>query len=303
MGKFQGLITEMCQKTKIKLKIVDNYYKEVFNNLLDEEEILIKKITVNDEEWILSIEKKDINLIDFIEFMINKFIEKEDTIEAILNGKKRWEDIEESIIVKASKILIVECYKVEEVFNIIRSIYQYEEVYIEVFDNKIIVLGEFDEEREHALSIIENIMQDIGEKIFIGIGYLDGSLNGFKDTFNDVIKSIEIGKYFKITPEVYISSEMYLEKIIYNLNDEYSTKLKLTYKDIFENLNDEIILTLEEILNCNLSLTKAAKSLYIHRNTLMYRIEKIKKVTGLDIRNFKEATFLYFLYINSKNVK
>ncbi|MDU2157678.1 helix-turn-helix domain-containing protein, partial [Clostridium sp.] len=46
--------------------------------------------------------------------------------------------------------------------------------------------------------------------------------------------------------------------------------------------------------------SEAAKELYIHRNTLMYRIEKIKKETGFDIRNFKEATFLYILYMNSK---
>ncbi|MGL5379858.1 PucR family transcriptional regulator [Clostridium sp.] len=303
MGKLQWLIVEMCEKTKLKIKLVDNYYNEIFNNLSHEPDILVRKIIVNDVEWILSIEKNDKNLIDFIEFMINKFIEKEDTIKSILNGKKRWEDISESIIYKASKIFIVECYKIEEVFSIIKSIYHYEDVYIEVLDNRIVLIGDFDEEREHALSMIESIMQDSGEKIFIGIGDLDGSFNGFKNTYGDVLQSIEIGRGFKITPEVYISSEMYLEKIIYNLNEEYSNKLKIKYKEIFENLSDEIILTLEEILNCNLSLTKAAKNLYIHRNTLMYRIEKIKKVTGLDIRNFKEATFLYFLYINSKGIK
>ena len=92
---------------------------------------------------------------------------------------------------------------------------------------------------------------------------------------------------------------MYLERAIFNLSDEYSQELREEYKDIFNGFNYELIQTLEEILKNDLSLTKAAKNLFIHRNTIMYRIEKIKKETGFDIRNFKEAIFLYILYINN----
>ena len=111
---------------------------------------------------------------------------------------------------------------------------------------------------------------------------------------------MDIGRRFKIKPEIYCLKDMYLERAIYNLSNEYSQNIKEEYKNIFKGFNYELIQTLEEILKCDLSLTKAAKNLYIHRNTLMYRIEKIKKETGFDIRNFKEATFLYILYMNSK---
>ncbi|WP_286172900.1 PucR family transcriptional regulator [Caproiciproducens sp. MSJ-32] len=89
-----------------------------------------------------------------------------------------------------------------------------------------------------------------------------------------------------------------MEKSIYNLKEDYLEELKKEYKDIFKGFNHELFQTLKEMLKCNLSLTKASKNLFIHRNTLMYRIEKIKKETGFDIRNFKEATFLYLIYLN-----
>lgn len=51
----------------------------------------------------------------------------------------------------------------------------------------------------------------------------------------------------------------------------------------------ELIRTLDQFLADNLNVSKAAKNLYLHRNTLVYRLSKIRSLTGLDPRNFDEA--------------
>lgn len=61
----------------------------------------------------------------------------------------------------------------------------------------------------------------------------------------------------------------------------------------------ELMRTAECFIDCSLNISAAARSLYMHRNTMMYRLDKIKRVTGLDIRQFDEALafrLLYYVY-------
>ena len=61
--------------------------------------------------------------------------------------------------------------------------------------------------------------------------------------------------------------------------------------------DEELITTVEVFFENNLNIIKASEKLIIHRNTLIYRIEKIKKMMGLDIRNFEDAVTLQTLLI------
>ncbi len=62
----------------------------------------------------------------------------------------------------------------------------------------------------------------------------------------------------------------------------------------------ELLTTVEAVLKNNLNITKASKAASLHRNTLLYRLEKIKKMIGLDIRNFEDAVTLEILIILKK---
>jgi len=71
-------------------------------------------------------------------------------------------------------------------------------------------------------------------------------------------------------------------------------------------LNDfdsEMINTIEEFVNCGLNISNAAKKLYVHRNTLIYRLDKIYKETNFDIRNFKDATVFAIAFLIWKENK
>ena len=81
-------------------------------------------------------------------------------------------------------------------------------------------------------------------------------------------------------------------------------------KDIYEKfkkgiskLDNEMIRTIEVFFKYGLNLSEAAKELYIHRNTLIYRLDKIQKYTNYDIRNFNEAVLLKIILFIWKEKK
>ncbi|ATD54515.1 PucR family transcriptional regulator [Clostridium chauvoei] len=302
MDNFKILLKEMCEKTNLYCKLTNNKGDAIFNNLKVDSKTIIKKIRINNIIYRLYITEENENLKDFIEFTLNKFMEKSNTIQLLLQGEKSWNNFKNTILEKRGKLFIIDCNNKEEVFKILRNSYADEDVLIEEVFNQIILIGDLDEEKEHGLSLRESIIQNTGEKVYISVSNLDGTYNGLLKGYRKAKQAIDTGKALKIVPETYISSEMEIENIIHNLKNEYSKQLKDEYEEICKSLNNELILTIEEILRCNFSLTQASKNLYIHRNTLIYRVEKIKKETGYDIRNFKEATYLYVLYINSKRI-
>ena len=61
--------------------------------------------------------------------------------------------------------------------------------------------------------------------------------------------------------------------------------------------------TIEEFISCDLNISEAAKNLYIHRNTLIYRLDKIAKDTGYDIRNFRQAATFTIAFLIWKELK
>lgn len=293
------LLKELCEETKLKIRLLDNN-NIIFDNLPLTESNVTRKFSVANKTFKIILEQDNIKLIPMVEYLLNKLIVRENIIEDLVEGKKQWDALEEDIIVNSSKLLLIEVNNKNDAVEIVRNTYDNNEVYVGEIYDRVILIGELEDEEDHAISLKETIDEVLGVNAKISIANLDKTFEGFIKAYNGAVQALKIGNKFKIKPEIYRIKEMYLEKAIYNLSKDYLQEIMVEYKDVFRGFNHELIQTLEEILKCDLSLTKAAKNLYIHRNTLMYRIEKIKKETGFDIRNFKEATFLYILYMNSK---
>ena len=295
-----GLVDELCKETKINLRLLDNTNNVLFDNLPSVESNITRKIYIDDKKYKIILDQDNTKIIPIIEYIFNKFSEESNIVEEIIEGKKQWESLELESITNAKNMILIESNNKNEVFEIVKNTYDTREVYVgEVYD-RIIVVGELEDVIDHAFSLKETIDHILGSKCKISIASFENNYKEFIRAYNNNLVALKIGRKFQIKPEIYDIKNMYLEKAIYNLSNEYIDELKEEYKDIFSGFNHELIQTLEEILKCDLSLTKAAKKLFVHRNTLMYRIEKIKKETGFDIRNFKEATFLYILYMNSR---
>lgn len=304
MDNIPNLLNEMCNKTKLELQLIDSNKYEIYNNISSNKELINKNILIGGNLYNIFLAKESLVFLPIIEFTLNKFVKEEITmsLEDLLKGDASFDNFKRSPIHNRGKIILIDCKEVEEVIELVKSTYVGQVVYVGKVYNKVVLIGELEEEKEHGMSLRESIISNINTKVFIGISYIDGTLEGLKKGYNKAVEVIKIGKSFNLLPEVYLANEMNFEKIIYNINDSYYKELKSEYNEMFKSLNKELILTLEEVLKSNLSLTKAAKNLFIHRNTLMYRIDKIYKETNLDIRNFKDATYLYMLYMNNKRI-
>lgn len=99
------------------------------------------------------------------------------------------------------------------------------------------------------------------------------------------------------------SEESLLEKtlgeIASEISDESAGKLMemCDVKGLRRVFSDvELMTTAECFIRCSLNVSAAARELYMHRNTMMYRLDKIKRTTGLDVRSFDEAVAFRILY-------
>lgn len=70
-----------------------------------------------------------------------------------------------------------------------------------------------------------------------------------------------------------------------------------TFKEKLDALDNETINTIEDFFNSDLNISDSAKNLYIHRNTLLYRLDKIKRETGFDIKDFNESMTFKIIFL------
>ncbi|WP_422448027.1 CdaR family transcriptional regulator [Thermoanaerobacterium sp. DL9XJH110] len=151
----------------------------------------------------------------------------------------------------------------------------------------------------------ENIIREIKIKssveIYAGIGSNYPSVRELTKSFKEAIKAIQIGKVIN-NSGIYINSQktnvFYIDNLgLYLLIDsipkEICNKFMEKYLGVNHNLNDLLDPTLKETLfkffECNLNVSKASRELYIHRNTLLYRLDKIYSLTNRDPRIFSDA--------------
>ncbi len=117
------------------------------------------------------------------------------------------------------------------------------------------------------------------------------SVDQLPGVFFNLSTAMEIGSIFYSTQHVFWAHDLGLGKLIYHLPREICEDY---IKDHFQGLqinmiDEETLHTIHVFLESGLSIAECARKLYLHRNTLIYRLDKIQKLTGLDIRKFNDA--------------
>lgn len=107
-------------------------------------------------------------------------------------------------------------------------------------------------------------------------------------------ETLLIGRTFHVKERIYLASGLHLERLLYSIPDEQRTRFleehASRHSNVFE--DEETISTLEAFFELDCNVSETAKRLYIHRNTLLYRLDKIKQETGLDVRSFGDAVLV-----------
>jgi PucR family transcriptional regulator, purine catabolism regulatory protein len=142
------------------------------------------------------------------------------------------------------------------------------------------------------------IEQAIHTRIRLGIGSVYFGVNGLRKSFREAEKAIALGPRISHDQPFIYFSELGVYRLISFL--EKSEELQQYYKDSVNILAEydrenelNLIKTLEQYFACNESLKETAESLFVHVNTLKYRLQKIKDLTGYSLQNSEEKLMLH----------
>lgn len=159
---------------------------------------------------------------------------------------------------------------------------------------------------EYAEFIQQSIFEEVGSPIHVSIG---GTVKSFVDvnsSFKQALSCAKTSEIFGGNVNVHSYKQFVLVKMIEGLSkDKLEEYLKVLIEDIdMEVFNDaEMVDTADEFLESSLNVSETARKLYLHRNTLIYRLDKIEKETGLNIRRFSDAITFRLISLLSKLVR
>lgn len=161
-----------------------------------------------------------------------------------------------------------------------------------------------------ARQIIDTLSTEFYTKVSIGIGTPVDNIKDLARSFEEAQIALEVGKVFDTEKDIISYENLGIGRLIYQLP---TTLCEMFLQEVFkrhslESLDRETLMTIQSFFDNNLNVSETSRKLFVHRNTLVYRLEKIKKLTGLDLRDFDSAiTFKVALmvkkYLTSKPVK
>ena len=157
---------------------------------------------------------------------------------------------------------------------------------------------------------IEEALRVNGEStVVVGMGTIAMHLRDLAKSYKEAQIAIEVGKVFDTEKYIINYENLGIGRLIYQLP---TTLCEMFLQEVFKKnpidaLDKETLFTIHKFFENNLNVSETARKLFVHRNTLVYRLEKIKKLTGLDLREFDDAiTFKVALmvkkYLTSRGI-
>lgn len=161
-----------------------------------------------------------------------------------------------------------------------------------------------DSEDEKDEKVDQNLIEMIPEKIYddlkesiesldlnIGVGLKVKTLKDISRSYREASLALTVGKIFEHEQKIMYYNKLGLGRLIYQLPP---TLCQMFLAEVFEEgtyeqLDPETLLTIDKFFENSLNGSETSRQLFVHRNTLVYRLDKVEKITGLDLRSFDDA--------------
>ena len=168
---------------------------------------------------------------------------------------------------------------------------------ISVDTNNIVLIKELKDNlktsdlEQMAKSILDTVNAEIQFPAVIGLSTVASTIDELNNSYKEAQTAIEVGKVFEEEKNILSYDNLGIGRLIYQLPIKLC---ELFLKEVFKkgditSLDDETILTINKFFENDLNVSETSRQLFVHRNTLVYRLEKIYKLTGLDLRKFDQA--------------
>ena len=165
-----------------------------------------------------------------------------------------------------------------------------------VDEKNIIIVKELQQnegypELERSAHEMLAVLQEEGEDVHIAYGTIVSDIKEVSKSYKEAKLALDVGKIFFDDKNVVAYSTLGIGRLIYQLP---LPLCKMFIREIFEGkspdeFDEETLTTINKFFENSLNVSETSRQLYIHRNTLVYRLDKLQKCTGLDLRVFEDA--------------
>ncbi len=223
-------------------------------------------------------------------------IQESYTLAITLNINHKTNDKEENILRKTAKSIA------KESDTLIKFTYNP----VVTMEEKSTILFFASEEKDienNLKSILELIDKNVKicglEDVKVGVGSIGEGLECLKKSYFHSLEVLELGKVFNNHNYVYCYDELKIYSVLEKCLRENGDVI---FDKKFDNIDSDLLLTLESFYANNMDVAKCSEDLFIHKNTVRYRLKKVKEITGYDTSIF-EHNFNLYLFLLYKKIK
>ena len=260
------------------------------------EEYMIGKIAVSNIQNLITAYKERFDRNNFFQ---NLILDNLLLVDIYNRAKKLHIEIQKSRVVL---LLEIPAGKENYAMEFLKSMFsaQSGDYVTAVDENTLIVIKQVEAKDSYAevAEVAETIVAMMNTEAMINVrvayGTIVEELKDVSKSYKEAKMALDVGKIFYAEKTVTAYSTLGIGRLIYQLPINLC---EMFIEEIFggkvpEELDEETLTTINTFLENNLNVSETSRQLYVHRNTLLYRLEKLEKYTGLDIRIFDDALTL-----------
>ena len=160
----------------------------------------------------------------------------------------------------------------------------------------------FDDIKKSA-NVLHNGLHSAGYDVITGVSDPRSLISELPEAFKEAREAINVGSIYRSDERLFVYRSLLLERFLNTVpkNNVIPFGTMVFNAQTARLFNEEMIHTIEVFFENNLNLSEAARKLYIHRNTLVYRLEKVQRLTGFDLREFDDAVTFKLMMLLSRN--
>ena len=160
--------------------------------------------------------------------------------------------------------------------------------------------NEYQSSVDYAEFLARLLKEELGLDVEIGVGPTVRELRDITLSYARAENALRYGDVFDMNEHVHSYRKFILVKLLEDipkgkLNEYLTDVTDENFKEVLE--DEEMLATAEEFLRCSLNVSETSRNLYMHRNTLLYRLDKLERAMGLNIRSFADAVSFRVLTI------
>lgn len=197
-----------------------------------------------------------------------------------------------------------------ESMEVLRNMFSEDEGhFITEVDEKSIILvqellqgDDYDTIAHTSEAIRDTLNSEAMTDVRVAAGTIIKDISQVSRSYKEARMALNVGKIFYSAERVHMYNKLGIGRLIYQLPESLC---RMFIKEVFtkqqpDTFDDETLQTINMFFDNNLNVSETARQLFVHRNTLVYRLEKLDKATGLDIRTFDDAlTFKIALMVEN----